>query len=161
MKHRTLLFTAISLSLACASAVATAEDRVMSIGEMVAHMQSTFGGEVAAIQLDSGGDKRPHYHVDMRFPGGLAHMDVDAATREIVARDPVAAPASGSVTLLEAATIAGATLPGHVLAAEYDPTDGAAHYDVDVRLPTERIARLKIDAVTREVGWRQPAIAPR
>jgi uncharacterized membrane protein YkoI len=122
-------------------------------------MESRYPGKVAAIELDASGDKAAHYHVDMRFPkGGLEKLDVDAATLRIASRE--AAPtAAGSIPLLYAAAMVTAAIPGQMLLAELDATNGAPpHYDVDVRLPQGAIARLKVDAVTRQIGWRTPAI---
>ena len=71
-----------------------------------------------------------------------------------------AAPlAAGSIPLLYAAAMVTAAIPGELLVAELDTTNGVPpHYDVDVRLPQGAIARLKVDAATRQIGWRTPAI---
>lgn len=63
---------------------------------------------------------------------------------------------------LLASKAAAAHLPGIVTFAVLDAVDGTrAHYDMDVRLPRGDIARIKIDAATREIGWRKPAIVAR
>ena len=160
MKIHTLVFTAVAAASAVAFAATPAPDlHPLRLGEMVAHMESTYHGKVTAIQFDASGDKRPHYHVDIRFPqSGLARLDVDAASREISAHD-VGPLAPGSATLAEAAALVVAQLPGQLTIAELDACDGAApHYDVDARLGGGKIARLKVDAATRSIGWRQPAV---
>jgi uncharacterized membrane protein YkoI len=160
MKIRTIAFAAIALSSASAFATApSAADGQLKLTEVAAHMESHYSGDVVAIQFDPSGDKRPHYHVDMRFPqGGLAMIDVDAVTLEVASREPVPL-AAGAATLPEVVVLAAAQLPGQVTVAELDSTFGVQpHYDVDVRLPHGAVARLKIDPETRQIAWRNPAI---
>jgi hypothetical protein len=79
-------------------------------------------------------------------------------TRAIASRDPVSLPA-GSAKLPYAAALVSVHVPGQVLIAELDAAEGVTpHYDVDVRLPEGSIARLKVDPVTRDITWREPAI---
>jgi uncharacterized membrane protein YkoI len=156
----TLVFTALAaISATAATAESTPDPRPLRLAEMVAYMESNYGGEVTAIQFDASGDKRPHYHVDLWYPQlGVARLDVDAATRDLLAHDTGDLP-SGAATLSEVAALIGAQLPGQLVYAELDMGDGApAHYDVDVRIPSGKVARLKVDAATRSIGWRQPAI---
>ena len=162
MKIRTLTLTALALSTVTAAAVAAASSpagRAPGLGEAVARLESRYPGKVVAIELDAAGDKAAHYHVDMRFPAsGLARLDVDAATLDIASRLP-APLATGSATLAEVAGLLGAAIPGQMTVAQLDATSGLPpHYDVDVRLPQGAIARLKVDAATRQIGWRDPAI---
>ena len=131
----------------------------VSVREMVPYLESHYGGEVVAIALDASGDKAAHYHVDMFYPGaGTAKLDVDAATLEISGRGrPLAA--DGLTSLAGAAAFAATHVEGEVIAAEVDAIDGgAAHYDIDLRLSSGEIARLKVDSRTREIGWRKPPI---
>jgi uncharacterized membrane protein YkoI len=160
MKIRTLALTAIALSSATAFAMdPSPADRTLKLAEMVAQMESRYPGEVVAIQFDGSGDKRAHYHVDMRFPeSGRARLDVDAVTLAIASRDPVPLTA-GSATLAYSASLVSTYVPGQVIVAELDAFEGVApHYDVDVRLPQGAIARLKVDPATRQIAWRNPAI---
>ena len=165
MKIYTLIFAAIAAISAAAVPVATfAAGRTsnagsLSLGEMVAHMESAYQGEVTAIQFDASGDKRPHYHVDIRFPqSGLARLDVDAVTREISAHQ-VLPLGSELATLSEVTALIRAQIPGQMTTATLDAGDGVMpHYDVDVRLSGGKTARVKVDAATRSIGWRQPAI---
>lgn len=160
MKARAVAFAAIALSAAAAFAMTSVSaERPLKLAEMVAHMESHYPGEVVAIAFDASGDKRAHYHVDMRFPGsGLASVDVDAVTLAIASRVPAALPA-GSARLPYAAALVSIHVPGQVLIAELDAAEGVApHYDIDVRLPEGPIARLKVDPVTRDITWRNPAI---
>ena len=163
MKIRTLALTAIAVFSASPFAMASspAGDPV-KLAQVVTHMESRYPGEVVAIQFDGSGDKRAHYHVDMRFPeGGLAILDVDAMTLAISSREPAPLKA-GSTTLAHAAALIARHLPGQVVVAELDAFDGTApHYDVDVRLPNGAIAQLKVDAATRQIAWRDPAIVDR
>jgi uncharacterized membrane protein YkoI len=160
MKMHILMFTAIAaVSAAAVAAGPASSSRPLRLGEMVTHMESAYHGEVTAIQFDASGDKRAHYHVDIRFPrSALARLDVDAVTREISAHQaPPLAPEFA--TLSEVTTLVAAQLPGQLTIAELDAGDGVApHYDVDVRVPGGKIARLKVDAATRSIGWCQPAI---
>ena len=89
MKIRTLALTAIALSAATTFAMASpSEGQPLKLAEVVAHMESRYPGEVVAIQFDGSGDKRAHYHVDMRFPeSGLASLDIDAVTLAMASRD--------------------------------------------------------------------------
>lgn len=161
MKLRTVALAAIALSSAAAIATTSANtERPLRLTEMVAHLESHYPGEVIAIAFDASGDKRAHYHVDMRFPAsGLASVDVDAVTLAIASRDAAPLPA-GSATLPWAAAFVSLNVPGEVLAAELDAAEGVTpHYDIDVRLPEGAIARLKVDPATRQIAWRDPAIA--
>ena len=157
MMH-TLVFTALAAISASAAAESTAP-RPLRLAEMVAYLESNNAGEVVGIELDGSGDKRPHYHVDLWYPQlGLARYDVDAVTGDISAHD-TGGPPSGAATLYEATALIAAQLPGQLIHVELDTGDGApAHYDVDMRVADGKIARLKVDAATRSIGWRQPAI---
>lgn len=158
MNIRTLAFAMMALSAATASAVTTG--RTLGLGETITQLESRYHpGKVAAIEFDASGDKAAHYHVDMSFPeSGLALVDVDAVTLDAVSRGPAVLP-MGAVTLADVATLLMTAISGEMLDAKLDTTYGVpAHYDVDVRLPHGPIARLKVDAVTREIGWRMPAI---
>ena len=159
MLIRTLAFTLFAVSSTAFAANPSPDGRTLELRKVAAQMESRYLGKVVAIELDTSGDKAAHYHVDVRFPdGGLEKLDVDAATLRTVSRD--AAPlAAGSIPLLYAAAMVTAAIPGDVLVAELDTTNGVPpHYDVDVRLPQGAIARLKVDAATRQIGWRTPAI---
>lgn len=165
MKTHTLIFAAIAAVSAAAVPVAAfatgpaSNAGSLSLGEMLAHMESAYAAKVTAIQFDASGDKRPHYHVDLRFPqSGIARLDVDAMTREISAHQVL--PLGPEVaTLSEATALVAAQIPGQVTTAALDAGDGARpHYDVDVRLAGGKTARVKVDAATRSIGWRQPAI---
>ena len=163
MKLHALASTAIALSSAATIAAASAPaGDPLKLGAVVAHMESRYPVEVVAIQFDGSGDKRAHYHVDMRFPeSGLATLDVDAVTLAIASRDP-APIAAESVTLADAAALVATHLPGEVVVAELDSFGGVTpHYDVDVRLPQGALARVKVDPATRQIAWRNPAIADR
>jgi uncharacterized membrane protein YkoI len=128
------------------------------LAQTVSYLESRFPGEVIAIAIDDAGDKPAHYHVDMKLPSGTGRWDVDAATRAISARPP-AAPAKGAIPLAQAADYAASQLRGDVIAAYYDATQGAReHYDVDVRLSTGAVARLKVDPASRELSWRTPPV---
>ena len=160
MKLRHIALTAVALSSAVAFATAPSTVvRPLPLAEMVAHLESQYPGKVVAIQFDASGDKRPHYHVDMRFPAsGLATVDVDAVTLAIASREPVALP-EDAATLADAALLVASYVPGQLLVAHFDSSDGSApHYDIDVRLPRGATARLKVDPATREIAWRNPAI---
>ena len=160
MKIRILALTAIALSAATTLAMASpSEGQPLKLAEVVAHMESRYPGEVVAIQFDGSGDKRAHYHVDMRFPeSGLASLDIDAVSLAMASRD-VAPLTAGSPTLVYAAALIASQIPGQVIAAELDAFQGVApHYDVDVRLPQGAIARLKVDTATLQIAWRNPAI---
>jgi uncharacterized membrane protein YkoI len=154
----------VALALFAITPVAFATDtspvtRTLQLGDVVANMESRYPGKVAAIELDASGDKAPHYHIDMRFPnGGLAKLDVDAVTLQLASREVVPLAAE-PVPLLYAAAMITAAVPGQIVVAELDAMNGMTpHYDVDVRLPHGGIARLKVDAATRQIGWRTPAI---
>ena len=160
MKIRTLALTAFALSAATTFAVASpSEGQPLNLAEVMAHMESRYPGEVVAIQFDGSGDKRPHYHVEMRFPeSGLANLDIDAVTLAMASRD-VAPLTAGSATIAYAAALIASQIPGQVIVAELDAFEGVApHYDVDVRLPQGAIARLKVDPATLQIAWRSPAI---
>ena len=158
MDIRTLLFTAVAAAPAAALAAAPAS--TTSLGDAVAQLESRYPGKVVAIALDDSGDRPAHYHVDMRFPrSGVARLDVDAATLDVGAREPLPL-ADGSASLVYAAALVTSAVPGQLLAAELDATNGApAHYDVDVLLPQGGVARLKVDAANRTIAWRNPAVA--
>ena len=89
MKTHTLVFTALAAASAIAVAASPAPNvHPVRLGQVVAHMESTYQAKVIAIEFDDSGDKAPHYHVDMRFPqSGLARLDVEASTREISAHE--------------------------------------------------------------------------
>lgn len=161
MKMPALVFTALAAaSAAVLAAGPTSNARSLRLAEMVKYMESTYHGEVTAIELDAAGDKRPHYHVDIRYPqSGLAKLDVDAVSGEIFAHDTGLLP-PGSATLPEVTALVATQLPGRQLViAQLDTGDGVApHYDVDVRLERGKLGRLKVDAATRSIGWRQPAV---
>jgi uncharacterized membrane protein YkoI len=158
MDIRCLLFTLIAGSTAAAAA-STAAGSIVGLGETVMELESRFPGKVVAIALDDAGDRTAHYHVDMRFPAsGLARLDVDAVTLDIASREP-APLAAGSTSLISATALVAHAIPGEVLVAELDATNGGPlHYDVDVRLPQGPIARLKVDRATGAIAWRSPAI---
>lgn len=161
MKIRTLALAIVALAAAPALAVAsTSADRSPKLSDVVEKLESRYPGNVVAIELDASGDKRAHYHVDMQFPDhGLARVDVDAKTLEVVAREP-AAQGANAATLAEVATLVAANVPGELTVIELDVVGGVApHYDVDVRLPQRQVARLKVDSTSRAIGWRTPAIA--
>ena len=160
MKIRTVALTVVAISAATTFAVAAPPpEQPLKLAEVVARVESRYPGEVVAMQFDGSGDKRAHYHVNMRFPeSGLASFDIDAVTLAIAARDP-SPLAAGSATLADAAVLIAAHIPGQVIAAELDAFGGyAAHYDVDVRLPKGVIAQLKVDPATLQIAWRNPAI---
>jgi uncharacterized membrane protein YkoI len=157
---RPLAFTAIALSAVAAYATGPSSPTSSStLARTVAHLESRYEGEVVAIQLDASGDKSPHYHVDMQFPeSGIARVDVDAATLAIVGRSPEPLE-TGDATLAEVTALIAEHVPGQVASAELDTSHGTLpHYDVDVRLPQGDMARLVIDAASRAIGWRTPAI---
>jgi len=163
MKIRTVALTAIAVfSVIPFAAASSPAGQPAKLAQVVAHMESRYPGEVVAIQFDGSGDKRAHYHVDMRFPeSGLAVLDVDAVTLAIASREPTPLAAE-SATLAYAAALIATHLPGQVVVAELDSFDGTApHYDVDVRLPQGAIAQLKVDSATRQIAWRSPAIVDR
>ena len=111
------------------------------------------------VASPAAGDKPAHYHVDMRFPdSGLARVEVDATTLELASRFPERID-SGAATLPEVASLIGGLVPGQITAVELDSTVGTpAHYDIDVRLPDGPTARLKVDARTCRIAWREPAV---
>jgi uncharacterized membrane protein YkoI len=160
MKIRTLALAIVGLSSASAFAVAMpAAEHPLKLADVVTQLESRYPGNVVAIELDASGDKRAHYHVDMQFPHhGLARVDVDAKTLEVVAREP-AAQGANTATLAEVVTLVAANVPGELTAIELDAADGVSpHYDVDVRLPQRQVARLKVDVTSRAIAWRTPAI---
>lgn len=160
MRFRNVALTAVALSSVAAFAMApSTAGRPLSLAQMVAHLEAQYPGEVIAIEFDASGDKRPHYHVDMRFPAsGLAQVDVDAVTLALASRQPVPLPRDAA-TLADAALLVGSHVPGQLLVAEFDSSAGSApHYDVDIRLPQGATARLKVDPATRQIAWRNPAI---
>ena len=160
MKLSTLTVSLIAISSATAFAAApTAGSRMLGLVETVATLEARYPGKVVAIELDDSGDKAAHYHVELRFPdSGSARLDVDAATLGIGLHE-TAPVESGAATLAQASALLTAAIPGEMLVAELDSTDDVpAHYDIDIRLPQGAVARLKVDAVTRQIGWRTPAI---
>ena len=63
------------------------------------------------------------------------------------------------MSLLYATAMVTAAIPGQILVAELDATNGVNPlYDVDVKLPQGTVARLIVDATTRQIGWRTPAV---
>ena len=157
MHIRTLLFAALVGGSATSFAASAAP--TIGIGDAVAQLESRYPGTVIAIALDDSGDRPAHYHVDMRFArSGLARLDVDAATLAVASREPVALT-DGSATLVYAAALVTSSVSGQILAAQLDATNGAPHYDVDVRLPQGAIARLKVDPLSGDIAWRTPAVA--
>jgi uncharacterized membrane protein YkoI len=154
------LATLASSSGAAVAADAPGSQPVARLQEIVSHVEATYKGEVTAIQFDDSGDKPAHYHVTVRWPEkGATTLDVDAASRNISVHQARFPRGRGSVSLAEVIKFVAARVPGHLLRAELDAGAGAApHYDVDVLLPGGNIARLKIDATTRALGWRQPAV---
>lgn len=159
MKIPMLVFAILGLSSTAFAGSGSHTGRPATLAETVARLEAKYPGEVIAIEFDGSGDKRPHYHVDMRFPqSGLARIDVDAASFRITARDP-SSLASGSASLAEAAAFVAAEIPGQVTLAELDSTYGLPpHYDIDILLPHGGVARLKLDPATRQIAWRNPAI---
>lgn len=160
MKIRSMLFVAIALSVVSgAVAASTAGDRPYQLSEVVARLEAQFPGEVAAIEYDASGDKRPHYHVDMRFAANeVVSVDVDAQTLAIASRDVASMP-FGAATLPEVVAMVADQLSGQVTRAGLDSASGVPiHYDVDVRLRSGAVARVKVDPQSRQIGWRNPAI---
>lgn len=160
---RTVLlgFVAFS-SVAVMANEAASSSRPRKLADVVAYIEASYPAEVVAVELDPAGDKPAHYHVEMRFPRNVpVALDVDAATLDVVSREPVMLP-TASASMHDALMLVAAHLPGTVTFAVLDAVDGTrVHYDVDVRLPRGDIARVKIDAATREIGWRKPAIVAR
>jgi len=157
---RTLASAVVALASAPAFALTPSqESRTLRASEVIAHMESRYPGEVVAIELDASGDKRAHFHVDMKFSGaGLARVDVDATTLALAARETTALEPRAA-TLTEAAALVAAQIPGQVVTAALDSSWGVPpHYDIDVRLPHGATARVRIDPETRQIAWRSPAI---
>lgn len=156
----TIFFAASAASFASAPSMPPAHPIVHGLGGTVAVLEARYPGKVVAIELDAAGDKPAHYHVDMSFPAsGLARIDVDARTLGIASRETGPLPPA-SAALGEATALIAAAIPAPILAARLDATSGApAHYDVDVALPQGGVAQLKVDAQTRDIAWRSPAIA--
>ena len=160
MKLRTLAVTLTAMWSAGALAAGALQERdAMPLRDVVAQMESRYAGEVVAIALDTSGDKPAHYHVDLYYPAaGIAKLDVDAATLDVVSREQPL-PAEGWTSLAGAAALAATQVRGQVVSAELDSVQGeATHYDVDVRVVGDRIARLKVDPLTRQLSWRTPAV---
>lgn len=148
----------LPLALLATFAVSAHAATTPPLADVVRTLEARYPGEVTVIELDAGGDRPAHFHVDMRFPAsGTARLDVDAATLAIASREPAGiAPATPFVY---AVALVGSAIEGQVVASRYDDTNGApAHFDVDVALPSGAIARLKVDAATGRVGWRTPAV---
>ncbi len=159
MKMNPLMFAAVAAISSSAFGAAAAETgRPLRLADIVAHMESTYRAEVTAIQLDTSDNKPAHYHVDMRFPaGGIAKFDVDALTRAASIHD-TRPSMRGFATIPEVTALVTKQLPGDVTLIDFDAGAAVApHYDVDVRIPGG-IARLKVDAATRSISWRQPAV---
>ena len=160
MKLRTLAVSMIAMSSTVALAAGASQaTHSIPLRDVAAQMESRYGGDVVAIGLDTSGDKRAHYHVDLYYPvAGIAKLDVDAATLDIVSREQPL-PAEGWTSLAGAAALAATQVRGQVISAELDSVQGeAAHYDVDVRIADDRIARLKVDPLTRALTWRTPPV---
>lgn len=161
MKLCTVATTIVTLFAMPALAWASsADDGPREIRNVVKRLEARYPGEVIAIARDASDGERPHYHVDMSFgPAGIARLDVDAATLALDTRDlPLASP--GGVSLAEAVALIAANVPGEIIAAEIDATPGGApHYEVDVRLASRAVARLRVDAATRDISWRSPRVA--
>lgn len=159
MHTRTLALAFLALSSTPFAANSSPMGRALELGDVVAVMESRYPAKVVAIELDAAGDKPAHYHVDLRFAeNGIAKLDVDAATLQVAARE-ASALSPASMPLVHATALIMTSIPGQLIRAELDATNGVApHYDVDVKLPQGAIARLKIDATTRQIGWRTPAI---
>ena len=153
-----LMFAAVSSNTVLA-ATAPAAASPLKLAVVVAAVESRYGGEVVAIEYDNAGDKRAHYHVEMRFPGTTpARVDVDAETLALASHsaEPLATPAT---TLAGAVAMIAARIPGQVTYARLDAPSGAApHYDIDVRLQQGGIAQLKVDPATGSFGWRNPPV---
>jgi hypothetical protein len=135
------------------------DDGRRELRDVVKRLEARYPGEVVAITRDASDAERPHYHVDMSFgAAGLARLDVDAATLALDTRDlPQASP--GGASLTEAVTLVAANVPGEIIAAEIDAVPGVApHYEIDVRLPSRAVARLRVDAATRDISWRSPRV---
>jgi hypothetical protein len=161
MKINLLLLNVLAaVSAAAVGAGPAPNAHPLQQAEIVAYMESTYNAKVTAIQSDASRDNRPHYHVLIESAqSGLRRLDVDAVTRKVTPHKTGPLTAS-SATLSEAAMLVATHLRGgyQVIAIEYDIGDGTApHYDVDVRVPGG-IALLKVDAATRWIGWRQPAV---
>ncbi len=161
MKTRLLMFAAsAAVSTSIFAAGSTEPPPLPRLADIEAHLES-YGGQVTAIQLDESDNKPAHYHVQVRYPGNrLVSFDVDTARRAISTHDATAATAS-LASLSEVATLVAGQLPGQLTLVEFDGGAGVApHYDVDVRLPSG-IARLKVDAKSKAIDWRQPPIINR
>jgi hypothetical protein len=160
MKTRMPMFAAMALSAAAGVASASsASDHPIRLAEAVQQLESRYPGDVVAIELDASGDKREHYHVQMRFPAsGTVNVDVDAWTLEMASRDVAPLPVGGAA-LPEVVALIASQLPGEITRAQFDSASGAPpHFDVDVRLRTGDIARTRIDPISREISWRTPAV---
>ena len=160
MKLRTIALTIATLSAMPALAWASPDDDGRrELRDVVKRLEARYPGEVVAITRDASDAERPHYHVDMSFgAAGLARLDVDAATLALDTRDlPQASP--GGASLTEAVTLVAANVPGEIIAAEIDAVPGVVpHYEIDVRLPSRAVARLRVDAATRDISWRSPRV---
>jgi len=160
MKLRTLAvsLTAVWSAGALAAGGWPANDAV-PLRDVASRMESRYAGDVIAIALDASGDKRAHYHVDLYYPAaGIAKLDVDAATLDIASREQPL-PVEGWTSLAGAAALAATQVRGQVISAELDSVQGEApHYDVDVRVEGDRVARLKVDPLTRQLSWRTPPV---
>jgi uncharacterized membrane protein YkoI len=159
MRTRMLAVALLALSSSALAADPSVTSRALELGDVVAAMESRYPAKVVAVQLDAAGDKPAHYHVDLRFAeDAIAKLDVDAATLQVSAREASELSPS-AIWLVHATALIMSSIPGQLLSAELDATNGVApHYDIDVKLPQGAIARLKVDATTRQIGWRTPAI---
>ena len=160
MKLRMLAVTLTAMwSAGALAAGASAAKDAMPLRDVVTQMESRYAGDVVAIALDTSGDKPAHYHVDLYYAAaGTAKLDVDAASLDIASREQPL-PEERWTSLAGAAALAGTYVRGQVISAELDSVSGEApHYDIDVRVAPDRIARLKVDPVTRQISWRTPAI---
>jgi uncharacterized membrane protein YkoI len=158
---RSALFAGLLLA-PCLVGAATPEPSAaapMSLAQAVALVRSLYPGEVIAAELDTTGDKAGHYHVDVRFAhGATVKFEVDASTRRVTARAEDYDLPGGALTLPEVIALVAAQVPGEVTSAVLDATGGMpAHYHVDVRLASGKVARLRVDARTRAIAWRNAA----
>ena len=133
----------------------------LTLRDLLPVLESRYAAEVVAIALDESGDKAPHYHVELRYPGAsIATVDIDAATLAASAHR-VPSPSGDGWALVDATAAVEAALGGEAIAAAIGAGDGEApHYDVDLRLATGYVARIKLDATTGRLEWRVPPVVP-
>jgi hypothetical protein len=163
MKLRTLATTIVALSAMPALALASsAGDESHELRKVAERLEARYHGEVVTIARDASADERPHYHVDMCFgAAGMARLGVDARTLELDTRELPLASAGGA-SLAEAVTLVATHVPGEIIVAEVDAAPGVAHhYEIDVRLPSRAVARLRVDTATRDISWRSPRVVGR